>query len=172
MDRQQKQEFVAELHGRFEESSTVVVAHYSGMTVKDLETLRKRMREVGATFRVTKNRLTCLALEGTKFDSIGELLKGPTGIAMSADPVAAAKAMVEYAKTNDKLVVLGGAYIGTKLDVNGVKSLASMPSLDELRAKLVGMIQTPATRIAGILSQPGASVARVISAYSSKDQAA
>lgn len=172
MNREQKQELVSELHGLFGEVSTVVVAHYSGLTVSDLESLRKQMRKVGASFRVTKNRLTRIALEGTKFDGLADLLTGPTGMAVSTDPVAAAKAMVEFAKTNPKLIILGGVMDGNSLDVDGVKALASLPSLDELRAKLVGMLQTPATRVATVLSQPGAGVARVLSAYATKSEAA
>lgn len=172
MNREQKQELVSELHQLFGEVSTVVVAHYSGLTVAEMENLRKQMRAAGASFRVAKNRLARLALDGTKFDSIGSLLTGPTGIAVSADPVAAAKAMVDFAKTNQKLVILGGNMNGSELDANGVKALASLPSLDELRAKLVGMIQTPGTRIATVLSQPGASVARVLNAYATKGEAA
>lgn len=172
MNREQKQELVSELHQLFGEVSTVVVAHYSGLTVAEMENLRKQMRAAGASFRVTKNRLTRLALDGTKFDSIGDLLTGPTGIAVSADPVAAAKAMVDFAKTNQKLVILGGNMNGSALNSDGVKALATMPSLDELRAKLVGMIQTPGTRIATVLSQPGAGLARVLNAYATKGEAA
>lgn len=172
MNREQKQELVSELHQLFGEVSTVVVAHYSGLTVAEMENLRKQMRAAGASFRVTKNRLTRLALDGTKFDSVGDLLTGPTGIAVSADPVAAAKAMVDFAKTNPKLVILGGNMNGSALNSDGVKALATMPSLDELRAKLVGMIQTPGTRIATVLSQPGAGLARVLNAYATKGEAA
>lgn len=172
MNREQKQELVSELHQLFGEVSTVVVAHYSGLTVTEMENLRKQMRAAGASFRVTKNRLTRLALDGTKFDSVGDLLTGPTGIAVSADPVAAAKAMVDFAKTNPKLVILGGNMNGSALNSDGVKALATMPSLDELRAKLVGMIQTPGTRIATVLSQPGAGLARVLNAYATKGEAA
>lgn len=172
MNREQKQELVAELQQLFGESTTVVVAHYKGLTVAQMGALRQKMRENGASFQVTKNWLTRIALEGTKFEGIGDLFTGPTGIAVSEDPVGAAKAIADFAKTNDKLVILGGAMNDTVLDVEGVKALASMPSLDELRARIVGMINTPATRIAGILQQPGGQVARVLSAYASKDQAA
>lgn len=171
MNREEKQELVAELRTSFGEASTIVVAHYSGMTVKELESLRAKVREAGASFRVTKNRLTRLALEGTKFDGLSDLFTGPTGIAVSSDPVAAAKVIVDFAKTNDKLVILGGAMQGNVLGLDGIKALASLPSLDTLRAGLLGLISTPATRIAGILQQPGASVARVLSAYASKDEA-
>ena len=172
MNRDQKQEFVADLHQTLGDVQTVVVAHYKGLTVADLNALRAKMAEVGASFRVTKNRLTRLALEGTSFEGLSDLFTGPTGIAISADPVAAAKAAVDFAKGNDKFVILGGAMNETVLDVNGVKSLASMPSLDELRAQLVGLISTPATRIAGVLQAPGGQVARVLSAYASKSEEA
>lgn len=172
MNREEKHELVAELKTTFGEASTVVVAHYTGMTVKELESLRGKVRESGSSFRVTKNRLTRLALEGTKFDGLSDLFTGPTGIAVSKDPVAAAKVIVDFAKTNDKLVILGGAMQGNLLGIEGIKALAALPSLDALRAGLLGLISTPATRIAGILQQPGASVARVLSAYASKDEAA
>lgn len=172
MNREQKQELVSELHQLFGESTTVVVAHYKGLTVNNMDGLRQKMRDQGASFRVTKNRLTRLALQGTKFEGLADLFTGPTGIAVSEDPVAAAKAMQDFAKGNDKLVILGGGMGETVLDADGVKALASMPSLDELRAKIVGMVNTPATRIAGILQQPGGQVARVLSAYASKGEAA
>ena len=172
MNREQKQELVSELHQLFGESTTVVVAHYKGLTVNNMDGLRQKMRDQGASFRVTKNRLTRLALQGTKFEGLADLFTGPTGIAVSDDPVAAAKAMQDFAKGNDKLVILGGGMGETVLDADGVKALASMPSLDELRAKIVGMVNTPATRIAGILQQPGGQVARVLSAYASKGEAA
>jgi len=172
VNREQKQELVSELHQLFGESTTVVVAHYKGLTVNNMDGLRQKMRDQGASFRVTKNRLTRLALQGTKFEGLADLFTGPTGIAVSDDPVAAAKAMQDFAKGNDKLVILGGGMGETVLDADGVKALASMPSLDELRAKIVGMVNTPATRIAGILQQPGGQVARVLSAYASKGEAA
>ena len=135
--------------------------------------LRKKMREAGASFRVTKNRLTRLALQDTGFESLIELMNGPTALAYSADPVAAAKAAVNFAKDNDKLVILGGVLNGQVLGVDGVNNLAKLPSLDELRGKLVGMISTPATRIAGVLQAPTGKVARVIGAYAAKgDEAA
>ncbi len=171
MNREEKHELVTELRTTFGEAGTVVVAHYTGMTVKELESLRGKVRESGASFRVTKNRLTRLALEGTKFDGLSDLFTGPTGIAVSRDPVAAAKVIVDFAKTNDKLVILGGAMQGKVLGIDGIKALAALPSLNTLRAGLLGLISTPATRIAGILQQPGASVARVLSAYASKSEA-
>jgi large subunit ribosomal protein L10 len=155
----------------FQNSALVVVTHYSGMTVGEMTDLRGRMRKAGANFKVTKNRLTRIALEDTNFKSLADLFTGPTGIAFSADPVAAAKVVVNYAKDNQKLVILGGAFNGQLLDVKGVTTLAELPSLDELRAKLVGMIQTPATRIAGIMAAPAGQVARVIGAYAKKEAA-
>ena len=160
------------MRGTFEESAIVVVTHYSGLTVAELGVLRSQMREVGASFKVTKNRLTRLALEGTSYQSIDELFRGPTAIAYSADPVAAAKAAGGFAKTNDKLVILGGAMGDTRFDANGIKALATLPSLDELRGKLVGLIQAPATKVAGVLQAPAGQVARVISARSKQLEAA
>lgn len=172
MDRTEKEQLVASLKDAFNETNIVVVTQYSGLTVAQMTDLRDRMRKAGAKFKVTKNRLTRLALEGTQFQGISDLFKGPTAMAYSADPVAAAKVAVEYAKQNEKLILVGGA-LGTKaLDAEGVKALASLPSLDELRAKLVGMISTPATRIAGVLQAPAGQIARVISAHASKGEAA
>ncbi len=164
MDRTQKEEQVSSLRDTFEGTELVVVTHYSGLTVAEMGDLRGVVREAGANFKVTKNRLTKLALAGTKFEGLSDMFSGPTAIAYSNDPVAAAKASVQFSKTNEKLVVLGGAMGSEMLDVNGVKALATLPSLDELRAKLVGMISTPATRIAGVLQAPAGQVARVISA--------
>ncbi|MEK9673789.1 MAG: 50S ribosomal protein L10 [Rhodospirillaceae bacterium] len=166
MDRSEKEQLVSELKDAFSETNMVVVTHYSGLTVTEMGELRDRMREAGAKFKVTKNRLTRLALEGTQFQGISDLFKGPTAMAYSADPVAAAKAAVEFSKKNEKLVVLGGSMGDKALGPDEVKTLASLPSLDELRAKIVGMLNTPATRIAGVLQAPAGQVARVISAYS------
>jgi large subunit ribosomal protein L10 len=172
VDRAEKRELVAALNKVFSETSTVIVGHYSGLSVAELTQLRREMSQAGASFKVTKNRLTKLALEGTQCQPISDLFTGPTAIAYSNDPVAAAKAAVEFAKRNDKFVLLGGIMAGTRLDTNGVKALATLPSLDELRAKLVGMIKTPATRIAGVLQAPGGQVARVLGAYATKGEAA
>ena len=168
MDRTQKEDLVASLHATFDEANMVVVTHYSGLTVTELGDLRGQMREAGASFKVTKNRLTRLALEGTKYEGLSGLFTGPTAIAYSEDPVAAAKVAVKFAKGNEKLVVIGGALGSEVLDVDSVKALATLPSLDELRAKIVGMISTPATRIAGVLQAPAGQVARVIGAYGSQ----
>ena len=164
MDRVEKKDFVASLHQTFEDTSMVVVTHYTGLTVKEMGDLRGRMREAGALFKVTKNRLTRLALKDTKFEPLIDMFAGPTAIAYSNDPVAAAKVAVNYAKENDKLIVLGGGLDEETLDANGVKALASLPSLDELRAKIVGLLNSPATKIAKVLQAPGGQVARVISA--------
>ena len=171
MDRTEKREFVASLATVFAETSFVLVAQNKGLTVADVSELRRRMRAAGATYKVAKNRLATLALEGTRFDGVQPLLKGPTAIAWSTDPVAVAKTAVEFAKTNDKFVVLGGALGAQTLDAAGIKALAELPSLETLRAQLVGLIQTPATRIAGVLQAPGGQVARVLAAFAKKDEA-
>ena len=165
MDRTQKEEQVSSLRDTFDAAELVVVTHYSGMTVAEMGELRGEMRKAGANFKVTKNRLTKLALAGTKFEGLSDMFSGPTAIAYSSDPVAAAKASINFSKTNEKLVVLGGAMGSENLDLNKVKALATLPSLDELRAKLVAMISTPATRIAGVLQAPAGQVARVIGAH-------
>ncbi len=152
-------------------AGSVVVAHYAGLSVAEMTTLRSEMRAAGGTVKVAKNRLVKLALEGTEVDHMKDLFSGPTLIAYAEDPVAAPKAASEFAKKNEKLVILGGAMGATSLDQNGVKSLASLPSLDELRGKLIGMITTPAQRIAMITKAPAGQVARVIGAYSSKEAA-
>ena len=171
MDRAEKESMVASLHQTFEDVSIVVVTHYSGLTVAEMGELRDQMREAGAVFKVTKNRLTRRALEGTKYQSLEEMFTGPTAIAYSEDPVAAAKAAVNFSKTNNKLIVLGGALGDEQLDVNAVKSLASLPSLEELRAKIVCMISTPATRIAVVLQAPAGQIARVLGARGASEEA-
>ncbi|MFG1277342.1 50S ribosomal protein L10 [Xanthobacter autotrophicus] len=172
MDRAQKQELVTTLTDVFKSTSVVVVAHYSGLTVAQLSRLRRQMKASGATVKVAKNRLAKIALEGSDVAHVASLLKGPTLIAYSSDPVAAPKVAVEFAKTNDKFVILGGAMGTTALNVDGVKALATLPSLDELRAKLVGLIQAPATKIAQITTAPAAKLARVFGAYAKQDEAA
>jgi len=174
VDRIEKREFVATLSTVFADTSMVVVTRNEGMTVADVTELRRRMRAAGASFKVAKNRLALLALDGTRFDGLKPLMKGPTAISWSTDPVAVAKAAVDFAKTNDKFVLIGGA-LGTQLlDVAGVKALAELPSLDALRAKLLGLLAAPATRIAGVLQAPAGQLARVFAAYadSSKSEAA
>lgn len=155
----------------FDETTLVVVTHYSGLTVADMGDLRQRMRDAGAAFKVTKNRLTRRALEGTKFQHLDDLFVGPTAVAYSDDPVAAAKATVEYAKVNDKLIVLGGAMGEERLDEKGVRALAALPSLDELRAKMIRLLNTPATRIVGVLQAPAGQLARLLKARSEQGQA-
>lgn len=171
MDRTEKHAFVASLATVFAETSMVVVTQNKGLTVAEVTDLRRRMRAAGATFKIAKNRLAILALDGTRFDGIVPMLKGPIALAWARDPVAVAKAAVEFAKINDKLVVLGGALGSQMLDVSGVKALSELPSLDALRASLLGMLTTPATRIASILQAPGGQIARVLAAYARRDDA-
>ena len=171
MDRAQKREQVAALKQTFNETNVVVVTRNLGLSVAQSTALRNRMRDAGARFKVTKNTLTLIALEGTRYAPIGDMLTGPTALATSSDPVAAAKAAVDFAKTNDRLEIVGGAMGETVLDANGVKALAALPSLDELRAKIVGLIQAPATKIARTINEPGAQLARVFGAFAAKDAA-
>jgi large subunit ribosomal protein L10 len=171
VDRTEKREFVTELNQALTETSMVVVTRNAGLTVAEVTDLRRKMGAAGATYKVAKNRLTNLALDGTPFDGIKPLLKGPTALAWCTDPVAVAKTAVEFAKTNEKFVLVGGALGAQTLNADGIKALAELPSLDELRAKLVGMIATPATRIAGVLQAPAGQLARVFGAYASKDGA-
>ncbi len=160
MDRSQKADLVAELKNVFTETSVVVITRNLGLSVAQSTDLRLKMRDAGAQFKVAKNRLAKIALEGTKYGSIGDMLTGPTALATSIDPVAAAKVAVEFAKTNDRLEIVGGAMGDTLLDVNGIKALAALPSLDELRGTIVGLIQAPATKIARIANEPGGQLAR------------
>ena len=171
VDRAEKKQAVASLHEVFAKTSVVVVAHYAGLTVAQMQRLRKQMRQAGARVQVAKNRLAKIALEGTDVASIGPLLRGPTLIAHSSDPVAAAKAAVAFAKDNEKFVLLGGAMGTTALNVDGVKALAALPSLDELRARLLGLLTAPATKLAQLANAPAAKVARVVAAYAVKDAA-
>lgn len=172
MDRAEKRELVTGLNEAFKGAGSVVVAHYAGITVAQMNDLRSKMRAAGGTVKVAKNRLARIALQGTDSEGIQALFTGQTLIAYSEDPVAAPKVASDFAKTNDKLVILGGAMGATSLNADGVKALATMPSLDELRARLVGMISTPATRIAQIVNAPAAAVARVIGAYARENEAA
>jgi len=171
VERAAKKEAVGQLNEVFKTTSVAVVAHYSGLTVAQMQKLRMQMKQAGASVKVSKNRLAKIALEGTDV-SIGSLLKGPTVIATSNDPVAAPKVAIEFAKTNERFVILGGSMGKTVLDVNGVKALASLPSLDELRGKLVGLLVAPATKIAQLSTAPAAKLARVVQAYASKGEAA
>ncbi len=171
MDRAQKAEAVAELNATFNEVGVVVVTRNLGLTVAQSTVLRNKMREAGATYKVSKNKLAKIALGGTDYLSLGELLTGPVGLASSKDPVAAAKVAIDFAKTNDKFEIVGGAMGTTVLDAEGVKALASMPSLDELRAKIVGLLVAPATKLATVTQAPAAQLARVLKAYAEKEAA-
>jgi large subunit ribosomal protein L10 len=170
VDRAAKKELVTEMNGVFKASGVVIVAHYAGLTVADMQKLRTQMKQAGAQVKVAKNRLAKIALDGTDVAVVAPLLKGPTVIAYSGDPVAAPKVAIDFAKTNDKFVILGGAMGTTALNPDGVKALASLPSLDELRAKLVGLIQAPATKIAQVVNAPAAKLARVFQAFADKDK--
>ena len=171
MDRAQKTAAVAELNRTFSEVGVVVVTRNNGMTVAQSTTLRNRMRDAGATYKVSKNKLARIALNGTDYLSIGDMLTGPVGLATSTDPVAAAKVAVDFAKTNDKFEIVGGAMGATPLDVAGVQGLATLPSLDELRAKIIGLVNAPATKLVTIAQAPAAQLARVLAAYAEKEAA-
>ena len=168
MDRSQKADLVTELKNVFTETSVVVVTRNLGLSVAQSTDLRLKMRDAGAQFKVAKNRLALIALEGSKYSPIGDLLTGPTALATSIDPVAAAKVAVDFAKTTDRFEIVGGAMGETILDVNGIKALAALPSLDQLRATIIGLVQAPATKIARTVSEPGAQLARVFGAYAAK----
>ena len=172
MDRAEKRELVTGLNDAFKSAGSVVVAHYAGITVAQMNDLRSKMRAAGGTVKVAKNRLAKIALQGTEAEGIQGLFKGQTLIAYSADPITAPKVATDFAKGNEKLIILGGAMGAAALNADGVKALATMPSLDELRAKIVGMIATPATRIAQVVNAPAAQLARVFGAYARKDEAA
>lgn len=171
MDRSQKADAVAQLNQVFNEAGVVVVTRNLGLTVAESTDLRDKMREAGASFQVAKNRLAKIALKDTDYAGIEEYLTGPTALAYSEDPVAAAKAVVEFAKSNDRLEVVGGSMGSQVLDEAGVRSLASMPSLDELRGKLVGLVNAPATKIAQVVNAPASKLARVFGAYGAKEAA-
>jgi large subunit ribosomal protein L10 len=172
VDRAGKKELVATLSTAFATNTgSIVVAHYSGLTVAQMQKLRKEMKKAGATVKVAKNSLVKIALAGSEINSISPLMRGPTILAYANDPVAAPKVAVAFAKEHDKLVILGGAMGSTSLNVDGVKALATMPSLDELRAKLIGIIIAPATKIAQLATAPAAKLARVFGAYANKDAA-
>jgi len=168
VERSQKQALVATLHQDLSDTVCVVVTHQTGLSVAEVTQLRRQMRNAGASYRVTKNRLARRAIEGTTFETLAPLFTGPTAIAFSRDPVAAAKAAVEFANRNDKLTIVGGGLSGQLLDAAAVKALATLPSLDELRAKIIGLINAPATKIAGLLQAPGGQLARLLAAHSEK----
>jgi large subunit ribosomal protein L10 len=171
VDRAQKQLLTARLHEDLSDTVCVVVTHQTGLSVDEATQLRRQMRSAGARYRVTKNRLVRRALEGTPFEALAPLFTGPTAIAFSHDPVAAAKAAVEYANRNAKLTIVGGGLSGQPLDPAGVRALATLPSLDELRGRIIGLITAPATKLAVLLQTPGGQLARVLAAYSEKDAA-
>jgi large subunit ribosomal protein L10 len=171
MDRSQKADAVVALNAVFGEVGVVVVTRNLGLTVAQSTALRNKIRDAGATYKVAKNRLAKIAAKDTPYEGIADLLTGPTALAWSVDPVAAAKVIVDFAKTNDKLEIVGGSLGSVVLNADGVKALASMPSLDELRAKLIGLVQAPATKLAQLATAPAAKLARVFSAYAEKDAA-
>lgn len=172
MDRAEKKQLVSDLHQTFAGVHTVVVTRPNGLTVAEVSDLRRKMRDSGARYKVAKNRLARLALDGTQFEGLKPLMQGQTALAWSDDPVAAAKVAVEYANKNQKLEIVGGAFGSQVLDAQGVEALAKTPSLDESRAKLVGLLQTPASRVASVLQAPGGQLARVLNAYAEKGDAA
>jgi len=169
VDRAQKRELVTRLNDQWKNSGVIVVAHYKGMTVAQMTDFRKRIKDAGGVVKVTKNRLAQLAVKGTDVETISDLLQGQTCVAYSEDPISAARVSVKYARENDKLVILGGAMGKTRLDGSGVKALADLPSLDELRGKLIGLLQAPAAKIARILNEPGGMLARVLAAKGSQE---
>ena len=172
MNRTEKGEVVSALHKTLAATTLVVVTRQVGLTVAEVSNLRRKMRAAGAGYKVTKNRLARLALKGTKYERLDPLFKGPTAIAYSADPIAAAKVAVEFAKDNEKLAILGGAIGEQVLDAKGVQALATLPSLDELRGKIVGLVQAPAVKVARVLQAPAGQLARVLGAYAKKGAAA
>jgi len=171
VERAEKQDLVASMHEAFSAAASVVVVHYDGLSVAEITALRNDMRELGATLKVTKNRLTRLALKGTEYEGIADLFTGPTAIGYADDAISAPKALAKFAKGNEKLRILGGGMGSTVLDQSGVKALAELPSLDELRGKLVGLLQAPAQKLVGVTQAPAGQLARVFGAYGSKDAA-
>ena len=171
MNRSEKAEAVAQLNAAISEAASVVVVRNLGLTVAQSTVLRQQMRDAGASYKVAKNRLAKIALDGTQYTGLADLLTGPTAVASSADPVTAAKIAVEFAKTNPKLEIVGGGMGDTVLDVEGVKALAALPSLDELRGTLIGLLQAPATKVAQIAAAPAGQLARVFGAYATKEAA-
>jgi large subunit ribosomal protein L10 len=168
VDRSQKEKLIASLNKTFQGANLVIVTKQAGLTVAEITDLRRQMRAAGAGFKVAKNRLTRRALDGTKYQPLADLFKGPTAIAFSQDPVAAAKVSVEYANKNEKLSIVGGSLGERQLDLKAIKALASLPSLKEVRAQLAGLINTPATRLATVVRAPAGALARVINAHAQK----
>lgn len=171
MDRAQKTEAVAELNRTFTEAGVIVVTRNLGLSVAESSDLRAKMREAGASFKVSKNRLAKIAIKDTPYDPLSDLLNGPTALAWSDDPVAAPKVVAEFAKANDRLEIVGGAMGATVLDLEGVKALAALPSLDELRGKIVGLLNAPATKVAQLANAPASKLARVFGAYGASEAA-
>jgi len=168
VERSEKAELVATLNKTFQSAELVIVTQQTGLTVAEITDLRRQMRAAGAGLKVSKNRLTRRALEGTRYQPLSDLFKGPTAVAYSKDPVAAAKVAVGFADKNEKLKIIGGSLGERKLDVAGIKALATLPSLKEMRAKVVGLIAAPATRLATVLGAPAAQLARVVGAHARK----
>ncbi len=169
MNRAQKQASIENVHATLKGAEIALIVHNKGLTVAEMSDLRRKMRDAGAHFKISKNRLVKIAAKDTKFDAISDMFKGPSAIATSSDPVSVAKGIVDFAKQNEKLVIVGGAYGDQRLDVSAIEALAKLPSLNELRAKIVGLLVAPATRIACVLQAPGGQVARVIAANASKE---
>lgn len=169
MNRAEKQQMIEKAQGRIKDASVLILVHNKGLTVAEVSDLRRKMREAGASYDVVKNRLAKIALKDSAYSGVSDLLKGPTVMATAADPVACAKTLVNFAKTNEKLVILGGAFGTQALDKKAVETLATLPSLDELRGKIVGLLQAPAQKILGVLQAPGGQVARVIAAKAKKE---
>ena len=172
VNRSEKAEAIVELNQIFKDANLMVITRQTGLTVQEVTDLRRKVRAAGASYKVAKNRLTLRALEGTRFTALGSLFKGPTAIAYSKDPVAAAKVISAFAKDNEKLSIVGGALGENMLDVAGVQALAALPSLDALRGKIIGLLQAPATKVAGILQAPAGQLARVFGAYGAKEDSA
>lgn len=169
MNRAEKQQLIESVNDKFNKAEIALVVHNTGLTVAQMSELRRKMREAGADFKVAKNRLAKLAAKDTKFEQLSDLFKGPTAVATSADPVSVSKGIVEFSKSNEKLVIIGGAYGEKRLEVKDIEALSKLPSLNELRATLIGMLTTPATRIASVVQAPGGQVARVIAAKAAKE---
>jgi len=172
VDRAKKKQLIDSLHAALADTAVVVVTHQTGMTVEEVTDLRRQMRAAGANFRVTKNKLAQRALVGTRYEPLKPLFKGPSAVAFSRDPVAAAKVAVAFAARNDKLTLVAGALGERALDVAGIKALAALPSLDQLRGKIVGLLKAPATKIAGVLQAPAGQLARVVAAHAKSGTAA
>ena len=170
MKRSEKKDFVSKLKDELSNSTSVIVAEYSGLTVSESESLRKEMRDNGARFKVTKNRLTKLAIAETQFKDISDLFNGPTAIAYSTDPVAPAKVAVNFEKKFESFKIIGGGYNGEKIDKEKIDFLSKLPSLDELRGQIIGLLLAPAQKIASIASEPGSQIARLLSSKSSNSQ--